>query len=105
MSARYRISITQEAAADLRNIQRYIVYVLQEKQIANQLMQRIRKEILTLAHMPERIKRIDDEPHHSNGLRKLIVGNYVAIFLIYNDEVRVLRVMYGGMDIDKQLSE
>lgn len=48
---------------------------------------------------------MDDEPYHSNGLRKLIVGNYVAIFLIYNDEVRVLRVLYGGTDIDKQLND
>lgn len=105
MSQRYRILIGNQAEADLYGIYRYIADVLLEKQIAAKVYQRIKAAILDLDHMPERIKLMDDEPWHSRGLRLLVTGNYKAIFLIDGDAVHVLRVMYGGMDIDKQLSD
>lgn len=103
MSQRYHVYLERQAETDLYGIYRYIAEVLLEKQIAAKVYQRIKAAILELDHMPERIKLMDDEPWHSRGLRLLVVGNYGAVFLIDSDNVHVLRILYGGMDIDKQL--
>ena len=103
MSQRYHIYIERQAEADLYGIYRYIAEILLEKQIAAKVYRRIKAAILELDHMPERIKLMEDEPWRSRGLRMLVAGNYVAIFLIDGDTVHVLRILYGGMDIDIQL--
>lgn len=103
MSQRYLVRIEGEAEADLYAIYRYIAETLKEPRIAANIYQKIKTAILELSHMPERIKLMDDEPWHSRGFRKLIVGSYAAIFFVEEQTVHVFRVMYGGMDIDAQL--
>lgn len=106
MERRYEVTITNGAASDLRAIYRYIAYSLKEQTIAKKWLASIKKEIGSLSHMPQRIKLMDDEPWRSRGFRKLIVGNYVVIFIIKEPSlVDVLWVCYGGMDIDSVLQQ
>lgn len=105
MSQRYSVRIEGEAEDDLYGIVRYIAGTLREPGTAAKVYHRIKRAITELDHMPERIMCLKNEPWHSRGLRKLIIGNYVAIFLVDGDTVHVLRIFYGGMDIDKQLEE
>lgn len=57
--------------------------------------------------MPMRYTRYEEEPWHSQGLRFLPVDNYLIFYL--PDEitsvVNIIRIMYGGRDVKKQLSE
>ena len=65
------------------------------------------KEIRSLNEMPQGHRLYESEPWHSRGLRILPVNNYL-IFYIANEEttiVTVIRIIYGGRDISKQLSE
>ncbi len=106
MEKRYEVTITDGAASDLRGIYRYIAYSLKERAIAKKWLASMKKEIGTLDFMPQRIKMMDDEPWHGRGFRKLIVGNYVVIFIIKEPStVDVLWVCYGGMDIDAVLQQ
>ena len=91
----------------MKNIHRYISESLVEPEIAAKLTNKIMKEIRSLDEMPQRYKLYEDEPWHSRGLRTLPVNNYL-IFYLANEEkavVTVIRIIYGGRDISKQLSE
>ena len=102
----WEVEFTDQARHDLRDILDYITYELQEPQIAVNLVRQITKEILSLNQMPMRYRLYDEEPWHSRGLRFFPVGNYL-VFYKTDDEteiVYVVRIMYGGRDVHKQLS-
>lgn len=104
---KYQIFYTNSAKQDLKSIYRYISESLVEPEIASKITNRIMKEICSLNEMPQRHRLYESEPWHSRGLRILPVNNYL-IFYIANEEttiVTVIRIIYGGRDISKQLSE
>ena len=63
--------------------------------------------IRKLDTMPNRTRLYEEEPWHSRGLRFFPVDNYL-VFYKTDDEtetVYVVRIMYGGRDVHKQLSQ
>lgn len=104
---KYQVFYTESAKNDLKNIYRYISENLSEPQIAAKQVQRIMGEIHDLDEMPLRYKLYDDEPWHSQGLRSFHVNNYLVFY--FADEnigtVKVVRIIFGGRDLNKQLSE
>ena len=54
-----------------------------------------------------RYRLYEDEPWHSQGLRFFSVDNYLVFYLISEAEntVTVVRIMYGGRDINRQFEE
>lgn len=104
---RYKIFYTSGAKRDLRSIYSYISEELLAPDTAAGQVQRIMKEIRSLEDMPMRYRLYDDEPWHDLGLRFFPVDNYLVFYL--PDEsaniVRIVRIMYGGRDIRRQLGE
>ena len=101
----YKVTLTPEAKHDLREIYRYIAVELQPELNANNQLNRLEENILKLDEMPERFRVCDREPWRSRNLRVMPVDNYL-VFYIPDHRVKtvtVLRVMYGGRDIDSQL--
>lgn len=101
------VKFTDQARRDLRDILDYISYELQEPQVAVNLVRSITKEILSLDQMPMRYRLYEEEPWKSQGLRCFPVKNYLIFY--YPEEtsstVYAVRVIYGGRDISRQLSE
>ena len=101
------IVYTDGARRDLRNIYEYIAYELLVPETAAGQTQRIMKEIRALEEMPMRYRLYEGEPWHSEGLRFFSVDNYLVFY--QPDEtkktVSIVRIMYGGRDIRRQLSE
>ena len=100
------VEISERAEHDLRNIYEYIAFELSSPENASGQLERLEKNIMGLEQMPNRFRRYENEPWHSRGLRVLPVDNFV-VFYIPDEEtkkVTVVRVMYSGRDIDKQLS-
>ena len=104
---RYNIVYSAEARQDLRNIYQYIAYELLEPGIAGAQVDRIMKTIRSLDEMPMRHRLYEEEPWYSRGLRFVPVDNYIAFYLPVESDavVNVVRIMYGGRDIRKQLTE
>ena len=103
----FKINITEQAEKDLRGIFEYIAFELKSVQNASGQLDRLEKNIMGLSSMPERFRAYDREPWHSRGLRVMPVDNYI-VFYIPNHEtetVTVIRVMYGGRDVDSQLKK
>lgn len=103
----FKVTYTAGARKDLRNIYEYIAYDLLVPETAAGQTQRIMKEIRSLEDMPLRYRLYDDEPWHSQGLRFFPVDNYLVFYLPdeTKNTVYIVRIIYGGRDIRKQLEE
>lgn len=103
----WEIEFTDQAKQDLRDILDYITYELQEPKVAVNLVRQITKEILSLNQMPMRYRLYYEEPWKNQGLRCFPVKNYLIFY--YPDETKntvyAVRIIYGGRDISRQLSE
>ena len=102
----YEVKLTPNAKQDLRSIFEYIAYELKSVQTAAGLLDRLDKEIASLNQMPERFRVYDKEPWRSRNLRIMPVEHYLVFYITDNENktVTVIRIMYGGRDIDKQLN-
>ena len=101
------VVISDQADADMRGIFEYIAFTLLAPENATGQLDRLENGILSLEQYPMRYRAYEKEPWHSRGLRVLSVDNYVVLY-IPNEEtkvVTVIRVMYGGRNIDKELKE
>lgn len=92
---KYNIEYSAEAKEDFIEIKQYIKYKLQEPEIANNLISKIKKSIKTLKDNPEIYTIIDDDLIRKLETRKLIVDNYIVFYRIKNDSIEIVRIMYG----------
>lgn len=103
----YEVEIAKQAESDLRGIYEYIAFSLLSPENASGQLDRLQDNILKLDQMPERFKEYENEPWHSRGMRQMPVDNFVVFYIPDSEKgvVTVLRVLYGGRDIDKELRE
>ena len=102
----YEVEVSEQADNDLRGIFEYSAFELQSPENASGQLDRLEEQILSLDTMPERYRKYEKEPWKSRGLHVLPVDNYVVLYISDIDKrvVTILRVMYAGRDIDKQLN-
>lgn len=102
----YEVRLTAEVENDLRGIFEYIAFDLQSPQNAAGQLDRMEQSILSLDQMPERFRVYEKEPWHSRNLRIMPVDNYLVFYIPNHEEqtVKVMRVLYGGRDVVKQLN-
>lgn len=103
----WKVFYTEQAERDLREIFEYIAFSLLEPEIAKKQTRRIMNRIAKLNDMPFRYPLYENEPWYSKGLRVLPVDNYITFYLPVESQkaVAVIRIMYGGRDIDTQLQK
>ena len=101
----YQVNLSNAANHDLRNIFEYIFYELKAPQSASGMLDKLEKAVLSLEEMPNRHKVIEREPWLSRKVRLMPVGNYVVIYFVDDNkyEVNIMRIIYGGRDIDAEL--
>lgn len=104
---KFDIIYSDRALNDLRNIHRYIAVELLAPDAAKNVSNKIMDEIEALDEMPNRNPLYEKEPWHSRGLRKLVVGNFVAFYLPMEEQqqVLVITIMYGKRNIAKILND
>ena len=102
----YSVVLTPQSKADLVEIFRYIAVELQSTQNAEKQLTRLQNVIASLDQMPERYRLYDRPKWKKRNLRIMPVDNYLVFYIPSHDDstVTVLRVMYGGRDMDKQLN-
>lgn len=98
---------TAGAKKDLRNIFRYISEELLAPENAAGQTGRIMAAIRKLDEMPKRNRLYEEEPWHSRELRFLPVDNYLVFYKADDEKatIYVVRIMYSGRDVHKQLRE
>jgi len=101
----FDVRISEQADSDLRGIFEYIAFELMAPENAAGQLDRLEEAISKLDHMPEKFQRYEREPWRSRGLRMFPVDNYLVSYIPDEETkiVTVIRVMYGGRDVDKEL--
>lgn len=103
----YEVEISAQADVDLRSIYEYIAYELQSPENATGQLDRLEENIMKLDQIPERFRQYEKEPWHSRGLRIMPIDNYCVLYIADAEKavVTIIRVMYGGRDIETQLQK
>lgn len=101
----FDVQISEQAEMDLRGIFEYIAFDLLAPENAAGQLDRLEDAISKLDHMPEQYRRYEREPWCNRGLRVFPVDNYLVFYIpdMETETVTVIRVMYGGRDVDKEL--
>ena len=102
---KYSVTLTEQALADLKDIFKYIAFDLQSVEIASGQLDRLEEAIASLDMMPERYPVYDKPIWRERNLRIMPVDNYLVFYIPNRDKrtVTIMRVMYGGRDVDRQL--
>lgn len=102
----FTVKLSEQAEKDLRSIYEYIAYDLQSPDNALGQLNHLQDMILSLENMPKRYRRYEKEPWQSRELRIVPVDNYIVLYIpdIETATVTIIRVAYGGQDIDRLLA-
>lgn len=99
----YKVQITDKALADMEEIYNYIAIQLQAPENAMGQYNRIAKAIEELNMFPEKVRLMESEHERTMGLRQLLVDHYSVFYVIENERVIVMRVLYSASDIEIRL--
>lgn len=93
----YHLHITKKAEEDLNAAADYIELHLFNPQAADALLDKAEKELSSLTEKPQIHKLVDDPFLKELGIRFILVNNYIAFFLIHEEEktVYIIRFLYG----------
>jgi toxin ParE1/3/4 len=103
----YEVTLTEQAENDLRGIFEYIAFNLLSPENAIGQLDRIEEKIFSLREYPERFRLYEREPWKSRNTRIVSVDNYVVFYIpdATNKLVTVIRIIYSGRDVSRQLDE
>ncbi len=96
----YDIHITLSAERDLGRAADYIEFTLKNPQAADHLLDEADRQINALSQFPKQHPLVDDKVLASWGIRFTQVGNYLAFYIVSDEEsiVRVVRFLYAKSD-------
>ena len=105
MSNNYKLKFTQAASDDLDQIYTYISGNLLAMQAANDLIDKIQDSVMRLKDFPYLCSFVADEMLKNKGYRKLIVDNFIAFYLVDEEEkqVVIMRILYSAQKYEKLL--
>lgn len=94
---KYSIFVSHSSEIDLSEAVSYITDNLQAQKAAKRIFTSIRDGIRSLSVMPERYPLIDLEPFRSQGVRKLLIENYIVFYMVDMEakDVHILRILYN----------
>ncbi|HEY8909534.1 MAG TPA: type II toxin-antitoxin system RelE/ParE family toxin [Desulfosporosinus sp.] len=97
---KYNVFMTHTATEDLKSIAAYIVNELQEPSIAKKLVGNIKESVMSLEQMPTRYSLLRDANLAVQGIRKIMVDNYIVFYFVSEktNEVTIVRILYNRRD-------
>ncbi|EEG76392.1 type II toxin-antitoxin system RelE/ParE family toxin [Dethiobacter alkaliphilus] len=105
MESKYKLKFTSSAESDLNEIYIYISNNLLAPETAQRLMGRIEEDIYKLCDFPFRCELSRNELLREKGYRKLVIDNYIVLYLVDEESKTVIiaRAFYGSMDYEKYI--
>lgn len=98
--AEYVVKLTDYAISQVAEAVAYISKTLLAPDVARKWSAHIQSEIVSLSSMPFRFPLVDEEPWHTEGIRKMTVRNFLIYYWVNEAEktVWVTAVIYGRRD-------
>lgn len=102
----YEVRVTRQALEQIKEIVHYISNDLMAPDAAHNLLDKMKAEITKLSSFPKKYDLIDEEPWRTEGVRKIVVKNFLIYYWVddENNRVQVTAVIYSRRDQTKQLS-
>ena len=100
---KFDLKIFPLAQADLESIFDYISVALCNPAAALKQIDDFEKAFDNLKIFPKSCPHIDNEYVKDKTLRKLVVNNYIAFYRIRENEIQIIRVLYGMRDYENLL--
>lgn len=94
----YRLHITKTAERDLTSAADYIEFTLKNPSAADDLLDLTEKKIIDIVNYPEARPVVDDPILSAWGIRYVIIDNYLAFYVIYDNTIYIIRFLYGKRD-------
>ena len=88
----YAVKVTKQAYGQMREIMLYITNELFAPEAAQNLIDKFQEAISDLADMPKRHSMVDEEPWRSEGVRKIVVKNFLIYFWV--EKVNMWKIIY-----------
>ena len=98
-----KLNFSPEAQSDLLDIKRYITEELDSPMAAENTLKKILKNIRMLEFQPHIGAPLSSIVDIDTHYRFLVCGNYLAFYYVENDEVYIVRILYGRRDYIKIL--
>ena len=98
--SKYQIEITYPAENDLREIGNYITHELLEPETAKKIVNKIGAAIFSLEELPQRNSLVSDERLAHQGIRKIVVDNFIVFYIISEEDkiLTIVRILYIKRD-------
>ena len=102
----YEVRVTRQALEQIKEIVQYISNDLMAPNAAHNLLDKMKAEITKLSSFPKKHDLIDEEPWKTEGVRKIVIKNFLIYYWVddKNNRVQVTTVIYSRRDQTKQLS-
>ena len=106
MDNEYEVKVTMQALEQMGAIVHYISYDLMAPEAAENLLNDLKAALMKLSVLPKRHSLIDEEPWRSEGVRKIVVKNFLVYYWVdeESNKVQVTAVIYNKRDQIKQLT-
>lgn len=103
MENNYKLKIFPSAQADMEQIFEYISVNLNNPSAALGQINDFEKAFDNVCAFPQSCPYVNNEYVKDKSLRKLIVNNYIAFYRIKDQEIQVVRVIYGMRNYEEFL--
>lgn len=95
MKSNYKIVIYPKAKLDVENIFKYIQNDLANPQAALDFLDEFYNTFYKLRYFPESHQVITNEYIKDKTLRKVSIKNYLAFYRVKENEIQIIRILYG----------
>lgn len=103
MANKYNLQIFPLAQLDMEQIFEYIAVELCNPTAAINQINDFEKAFESICCFPESCPYIRNEYVKDKSLRKLIINNYIAFYRICENQIQVVRVLYGMKNYESLL--
>lgn len=100
---KYEIEITKEALRDMEEIYNYIANELLSPDNAIYQYNRIAESILQLDIFPEKFRILESNIEKQKKIRRMPVDNYSVFYVIKENRVIIISVLYSASNIQAKL--
>ena len=85
----YEVRVTRQALEQMKEIVHYISNDLMAPDAADNLLDKMKAEITKLSSFPKKHALIDEEPWRTEGVRKIVVKNFLIYYWVDDENNRV----------------
>lgn len=98
---KHSVFMTHTATEDLKSIASYIANELREPSIAKKLVGNIKEAVMSLEQVPTRFSLLRDANLAVQGIRKIMVDNYIVFYFVSEKDnvVAIVRIIYSRRDL------